>query len=127
MLDLTVSKTSPTPIYEQIASQIEAMIVEGKLRAGDRLPSIRSLANGLDVSVITTKRAYADLEQAGLIESVQGRGCFVSESSTDAVQQKRSTKAAEAMGEAVRVAASAGMGEGEMRELFEYALAHLGK
>lgn len=121
-MDLIVSKTSPVPIYEQITSQIEAMIVNGELKVGDRLPSIRSLANGLNVSVITTKRAYADLEQAGLIESVQGRGCFISNNGTGAVLEERRRRVAEAFEDAVELADSAGISESEVRELLERAL-----
>ncbi len=121
-MDLIVSKTSPMPIYEQITSQIEALIVSGELKVGDRLPSIRSLANGLDVSVITTKRAYADLEQSGLIESVQGRGCFISDRGSDAIQMERRRQVAEALDKTMELAGSAGMSKDEVQELLDRAL-----
>ena len=76
-MDIILSNSSDKPIYEQIASQIRAHILAGTLVSGEKLPSIRALANGLGVSVITTKRAYSDLEEAGFIETVQGKGCFV--------------------------------------------------
>lgn len=73
-MDIILSNSSDKPIYEQIASQIRAHILTGTLVSGEKLPSIRALANGLGVSVITTKRAYSDLEEAGFIETVQGKG-----------------------------------------------------
>ncbi len=78
-MDIILSNSSDKPIYEQIASQVKAQILSGALTAGAKLPSIRALASDLGVSVITTKRAYADLEQLGFICTVQGKGCFVAE------------------------------------------------
>lgn len=77
-MDIIISNSNGKPIYEQISSQVRAQILSGALEAGERLPSIRALADGLGVSVITTKRAYSDLEGEGLVETVQGKGCFVS-------------------------------------------------
>ena len=76
-MDIILSNSSDKPIYEQISSQVKAQILSGTLAAGAKLPSIRALASDLGVSVITTKRAYADLEQLGFISTVQGNGCFV--------------------------------------------------
>lgn len=76
-MDIIISNSSNKPIYEQIASRIRDAILSGELAPGQALPSIRTLANDLKVSVITTKRAYADLETAGFIDSVQGKGSFV--------------------------------------------------
>ena len=76
-MDIILSNSSDKPIYEQISSQVKAQILSGALAAGAKLPSIRALASDLGVSVITTKRAYADLEQLGFICTVQGKGCFV--------------------------------------------------
>ncbi|MCF2711519.1 GntR family transcriptional regulator [Schaalia hyovaginalis] len=76
-MDIIISNSSNKPIYEQIASRIRDAILSGELAPGQALPSIRALANDLKVSVITTKRAYADLETAGFIDSVQGKGSFV--------------------------------------------------
>ena len=77
-MDIIISNTSDKPIYEQISSQIKSQILSGALTCGEKLPSIRALANGVGVSVITTKRAYSDLEAEGFIETVQGKageGC----------------------------------------------------
>jgi GntR family transcriptional regulator len=79
MLDIVVSLQSQVPAYEQIKSRIKALIMSGELSAGELLPSVRGLARDLKVSNITTIRAYADLENEGLITTVQGRGCFVNQ------------------------------------------------
>lgn len=79
MLKLVISQTSNQPIYEQIKNQIKKQIIEGSLKAGDSLPSIRVLAKELNVSVITTKRAYEELEKEGFIVTVPARGTFVAE------------------------------------------------
>jgi GntR family transcriptional regulator len=76
-LNLVVSLQSPVPAYEQIKVQIKALIMSGELNSGEMLPSVRGLARDLKVSNITTIRAYADLENEGLVTAVQGRGCFV--------------------------------------------------
>ena len=75
-MEIYISNSSPKPIYEQITDQIKAAIISGALREGDPLPSIRFLAKELRISVITTKRAYEDLEQAGFINTVPGRGAL---------------------------------------------------
>ena len=76
-MDIIISNASGVPIYEQIEEQIKAMILSGELAQGDALPSMRVLAKDLRISVITTKRAYEDLERDGFIESVVGKGSFV--------------------------------------------------
>lgn len=79
MLKLVISQMSNQPIYEQIKNQIKKQIIEGSLKAGEALPSIRVLAKELNVSVITTKRAYEELEKEGFIVTVPARGTFVAE------------------------------------------------
>lgn len=76
-MDIIINNASGVPIYEQIEEQIKGMIMSGELVAGDALPSMRVLAKELKISVITTKRAYEDLERDGFIESVVGKGSFV--------------------------------------------------
>ena len=88
-MELIISNSNPSPIYEQIASQIKAAIMDGSLAPGEQLPSIRGLANSLRVSVITTKRAYTDLEAQGFIETVQGRGSFVASGSEEMLREER--------------------------------------
>lgn len=88
-MDIILSNSSDKPIYEQIASQVKAQILSGTLAAGAKLPSIRALASDLGVSVITTKRAYADLEQLGFICTVQGKGCFVAEGNQELLRENQ--------------------------------------
>lgn len=76
-MDVIISNSSGEPIYNQIIGQIKKMILEGKLKEGDALPSMRNLAQQLRISVITTKRAYEELERQGFIESYTGKGSFV--------------------------------------------------
>jgi GntR family transcriptional regulator len=76
-LKIAISNRSGVPIYEQIKEQIKEMIFSGELREDERLPSIRHLAKDLKVSVITTNRAYSDLEQEGFVAQMQGKGCYV--------------------------------------------------
>lgn len=88
-MEIIISNSSSHPIYEQITGQIKAQVIVGELKAGEQLPSIRSLANSLHVSAITTKRAYADLEAAGFIETVQGKGSFVAGGNAELLREER--------------------------------------
>ena len=76
-MDIIISNSSGKPIYEQICSQIKEMVMNGTLKAGDSLPSMRTLAQNLRISIITTKMAYEELEKDGFIESFTGKGSFV--------------------------------------------------
>ncbi len=86
-MDIIISNASGKPIYEQITGQIKNLILSGELRAGDALPSIRLLARELRISVITTKRAYEELERDGFIETVAGKGSYVSARDAQLVQE----------------------------------------
>lgn len=86
-MNLSISLTSGEPIYAQIKEQIKAQILSGRLREGEPLPSIRQLAQHLNISVITTKRAYEDLEKEGLVVSVAGKGTFVMENNKEAIRE----------------------------------------
>ena len=88
-LDIIISNGSNEPIYEQITRQIKAAIMAGDVNEGDPLPSIRALANDLRISVITTKRAYAELEEAGFIDTVQGKGSFVAGGNLELLREER--------------------------------------
>lgn len=76
-MDIIIRHTGDTPIYDQITQQVKSLILQGDLKEGDALPSMRLLARDLRISVITTKRAYEELEREGLITTVPGKGCFV--------------------------------------------------
>lgn len=87
-MDIIISNSSSKPIYEQISSQIKGMILNGTLNEGDALPSMRLLAKELRISVITTKRAYEDLERDGFIETATGRGSFVAAKNLEFVREE---------------------------------------
>ena len=86
---IIISNSSPDPIYEQIRQQIQGHILKGELKPGDALPSIRNLAQQLQISVITTKRAYDELERDGFIETVSGKGSFVAPQNPEMLREKR--------------------------------------
>lgn len=88
-MNIIISNSSGKPIYEQISSQIKSMIMKGDLAEGDLLPSMRLLAKELRISVITTKRAYKDLERDGFIETVTGKGSFVAEKNIDIIKERQ--------------------------------------
>ena len=88
-MNIIIANSSAEPIYEQIKRQIKNQIFIGSLSAGEALPSIRSLARELQISVITTKRAYDELEREGLIETVGGKGSFVAGQNSEYLQEKR--------------------------------------
>lgn len=88
-MNILISNTSGEPIYAQIVSQIRQMILQGELVSGTPLPSIRQLAKELQISVITTKRAYEELEREGLINSIVGKGSFVSGADQEFIREQR--------------------------------------
>lgn len=88
-MNLIISNSSQEPIYEQIAKQIKNNIIKGELEEGEMLPSIRGLAQELQISVITTKRAYEELEREGFIETVPGKGSFVSTQNKELIKEKK--------------------------------------
>lgn len=87
-MDIIISNSSNEPIYEQIVSQVKAQIMNGELKEGDALPSMRALAQALRISVITTKRAYEELERDGYIESYTGKGSFVRRQNKDFIKEE---------------------------------------
>ncbi|SDC23056.1 transcriptional regulator, GntR family [Pelagirhabdus alkalitolerans] len=88
-MQIIVSNRSKDPIYEQIIKQVKSLILSSELQEGEMLPSIRQLARDLQVSVITTKRAYEELENDGFIYSVAGKGSFVSEQNLELIKEKK--------------------------------------
>lgn len=89
LMNIIISNSSQEPIYEQIVKQIKNNIIKGELEEGEMLPSIRGLAQELQISVITTKRAYEELEHEGFIETVPGKGSFVSTQNKELIKEKR--------------------------------------
>lgn len=117
-MDILISNSCGRPIYQQIYDQLKNAILSGELREGDMLPSIRALAKDLRISVITTKRAYEELEQGGYIYTAAGKGCFVSQKSSGMVYEEHLKKIEEHMGEIARLAGSSGITEGQLIEMY---------
>ncbi|MBH5319545.1 GntR family transcriptional regulator [Paenibacillus sp. GSMTC-2017] len=122
-MDIIISHASEDPIYTQIVNQIRHNILNGQLNAGDTLPSIRQLAKDLQVSVITTKRAYEELEKEKLIDSVVGKGSFVSGANKTFIREQRMKLLEEKIVEIIRESKDLGMSESDLlnhlRLLFE--------
>ena len=115
-LKIIISNSDSRPIYEQITSQIKNLIISGELRPGDALPSMRFLAKELRISVITTKRAYEELERGGFIETVAGKGSFVAGMNADFIREEHLRVAEEHLRQAVDAAKSAGISRDELME-----------
>ena len=103
-MDIIISNSSEKPIYEQISSQIKGLIMNGELKEGDALPSIRLIAKELKVSVITTKRAYSDLESEGFIETIAGKGSFVATRNMELIKEEQLKLTEELLVKAVEIA-----------------------
>ena len=115
-MELIIRNTSSQPIYDQIASQIKAQIISGALAPGDALPSIRGLAKDLKISVITTKRAYDELETQGFLNTVAGKGCFVAEKNLQLVREGRLKELEAHLAAAAELAESCGVSSEEVLE-----------
>ena len=103
-MDIILSNASGKPIYEQITDQVKEQIMAGTLSAGDALPSMRLLARELRISVITTKRAYEDLERDGFLENIPGKGCFVAPQNRELLREAQLRKVEEKLTQAVEEA-----------------------
>lgn len=114
-----ISNSSPEPIYEQIVRQVKAQIIAGTLEEGAALPSIRALAHDLQVSVITTKRAYDELEAQGFIDSVGGKGTFVAAQNPEFLREKRMKLVEEKLASAVDEARMLGIGLEELKQMLQ--------
>jgi GntR family transcriptional regulator len=112
-----LSNSSPEPIYQQVARQLRAQVISGELKEGALLPSIRSLAHDLQISVITTKRAYEELEKEGLIDTVGGKGTFVAVQNPAFLREKRMKLVEEKLQAAVAEARLLGVGPGELTDM----------
>ena len=115
-MDIIISNSSGKPIYEQITSQIKQKIMQGELKEGDALPSMRLLAKDLHISVITTKRADEDLERDGFITTVVGKGSFVASTDSEFLREEQLRTAEAHLTQAVRAARLGGI---DIEELVE--------
>lgn len=118
-MDIHIRNSSDDPIYLQIKDQLKRTIVDGELKEGDQLPSIRALAKALRVSVITTKRAYEELEMEGFIDSVRGKGSFVAAQNRELLREEYLRKLEAALGEALKYADLAQVGRQELNEMID--------
>ncbi len=121
-MNVIVSNASDRPIYEQIYLQLKGAILRGELREGDALPSIRALAKDLRISVITTKRAFDDLERDGFIYTVQGKGSFVAAKNGELLREEQLKQIEQKLTEALALARQGGISEAELAEMFQVLL-----
>ena len=118
-MDIIIRNTGETPIYDQITRQVKTLILTGVLGEGEALPSMRALARDLRISVITTKRAYEELEREGFITTVPGKGCFVAPRNLELVRENALRQVEEYLQKAVECARLGGVTAGEVRETLE--------
>ena len=122
MITLKLIQNSGVPIYQQIADQLKSDILAGKLKEGDYLPSIRGLARDLKISVITTMKAYEQLEAEGLVTASQGKGFYVNAQDSEMLKEQHMRKVEEALQEAIHAADLAGMSHAELQQTLEALL-----
>lgn len=120
---MKILQNSGVPIYQQISDQFKADILAGKLPKGEYLPSIRSLAKDLKISVITTMKAYEQLEAEGLVTAVQGKGFYVNAQDSEMLKEQHLRKVEECLTQAIQAAQIAGMTGQELRETLDTLLA----
>ena len=118
-MDLFIDNKSGAPIYDQIYNQIKDQIIQGALQPDEAMPSIRGLARDLRISVITTKRAYADLEQLGFICTVQGKGCFVAEGNQELLRENQLCHIEELLAKAASQAEALGVTRDKLHEMLD--------
>jgi len=118
-LNLIINHTSMEPIYEQIVVQIKAEVIEGRMTAGDALPSVRVLSKELKISALTVKKAYDNLEEEGLIVTVHGKGSFIAAANQELLMEERRKELEKELEAAVQKARTGGLTAKEIRESFE--------
>ncbi|MEW9083233.1 GntR family transcriptional regulator [Caldanaerobacter subterraneus] len=118
-MNIIISNSSEGPIYEQIVRQIKEAILKGELEEGELLPSIRNLAKELQISVITTKRAYDELEKGGFITTIPGKGTYVAAQNKELMREKRLKIVEEKLVEAVIAAKAVNLSLEEIKEMLE--------
>ena len=118
-MQLYIDNRSGTPIYDQIYSQIKVQIIGGDLQAGDALPSIRGLARDLRISVITTKRAYDELEREGFLYTVPAKGCFVAERNVELLREENLRKIETYMQEIQKLSDTCHLTDRDLQEMWQ--------
>ena len=118
-MNLILSNANGAPIYEQIYTQLKAAILTGELQEGEALPSIRQLAKDLRISVITTKRAYDELERGGFIYTVAAKGCYVAPKNTELIREEHLRQLEEHLRAAAKLAALCALSDEELFDLYK--------
>lgn len=118
-MNIIISNSSRQPIYDQITSQVKSKILAGEMKEGDALPSMRFLAKELRISVITTKRAYEELERDGFIATVPGKGSFVARKNLDFVREEQLRRIEEHMQEIVELSVGCSLSLKELQDILE--------
>lgn len=118
-MKIFIDNKSGSPIYDQIYTQIKAQIISGELKEDEALPSIRSLAKDLRISVVTTKRAYDELEREGFIYTVAAKGCFVSQKNIELVREENLRQIEQHLENMIKIAVSIGLEKSELIEMLE--------
>ena len=121
-MDIIIRNSGGVPIYDQITRQMKGLILRGDLREGEALPSMRLLAKDLRISVITTKRAYDELEADGFLYTVAGKGCFVAEKNLDLIREQKLKELEDHLDAAVELAAQCGVSAPELMEMLRILL-----
>ena len=121
-MDIVISNASGRPIYEQIVAQMKDAILAGELEEGSMLPSLRALAADLRISVITTKRAYAELESQGFVETVQGKGSFVAGGNKELLREERLRRIEGFLAQAASDAEGMGLAREELHDMLDALL-----
>ena len=116
-MTIFIDNKSGAPIYEQIYAQLKSQIISGALAEDDALPSIRNLAKDLRISVITTKRAYDELEREGFIYTVAGKGCFVAPKNVELLREENLRRIEDHLAEVVKLAASCNLTKQDILEM----------
>ena len=118
-MNIIISNSSDSPIYEQITSQIKTLVMSGQLKESDPLPSMRTLAKELRISVITTKRAYEELERDGFITMIVGKGSFVRAADTRLVREEKLKQIEDLLSRAVAIAQQSAIQREELEEIID--------
>lgn len=116
-MNIIISNSSDIPLYEQVKEQIKNKIVSNELKAGELLPSIRNLAKGLRISVITTKNAYEELEKEGYVETIPGKGTYVANKNTEIIRDEQLQKIENLIDTAVSIAKISGISKKEIEDI----------
>ena len=118
-MDIIISNSSNIPLYEQVKEQIKNKIVSNELKTGELLPSIRSLAKDLRISVITTKNTYEELEREGYVETIPGKGTYVANKNKELIKEEQLQKIEGLINTAVSIAKISGISKEEIREMLD--------